>query len=156
MWKDPDAAKGWSQEEKGTTEDEIAGWHHWLNGLSGLWELVMDREDWCAAVHGVAKTWTRLSDWIELNWLLAHFHVNLLKPLSPNIEQSIMIVETLIPITLSHCYPFSFYHSQISEREKQYTFFNSLSSGPKYSLNCHSWLLNSVDICQALSYVISS
>ena len=30
--KDPDAGKDWRQEEKGTTEDEMAGWHHWLNG----------------------------------------------------------------------------------------------------------------------------
>ena len=30
--KDPDAGKDWSQEEKGTTEDEMVGWHHWLNG----------------------------------------------------------------------------------------------------------------------------
>ena len=33
IWKDPDARKDWRQEEKGTTEDEMVGWHHWLNGL---------------------------------------------------------------------------------------------------------------------------
>ena len=32
IWKDPDAGKDWRQEEKGTTEDEMAGWHHRLNG----------------------------------------------------------------------------------------------------------------------------
>ena len=32
IWKDPDAGRDWGQEEKGTTEDEMAGWHHWLNG----------------------------------------------------------------------------------------------------------------------------
>ena len=32
IWKDPDAGKGWGQEEKGTTEDEMVGWHHRLNG----------------------------------------------------------------------------------------------------------------------------
>ena len=52
------------QGEKGTTEDEMAGWHHRLDelSLSELQELVMDREAWRAAIHGVTKSRTRLSD----------------------------------------------------------------------------------------------
>ena len=73
IWKDPDAGKDWGQEEKGTTEDEMVGWHHQLNGyeLGKPYELVMDRVAWCAVVHGVTKSWTQLSNWTEVNWTLS-------------------------------------------------------------------------------------
>ena len=54
------------ERSKGTTEDEMFGWHHWCCDVRRLCELVMDREDWHAAVHGVTKSWTQLSDWTEL------------------------------------------------------------------------------------------
>ena len=69
IWKDLDAGKDWRKEEKGTTEDEIVGWHHWCDRHEFEWgpRVVMDREAWHAAVHEVTKSRTWLRDWTEQN-----------------------------------------------------------------------------------------
>ena len=68
IWKDPDAGKDWRQEDKGTTEDEMAGWHHWLNGHE--FEQAQGVGDWqeglvCCSPWGhkesdMTECWTEL------------------------------------------------------------------------------------------------
>ena len=62
--KDSDAGRDWGREEKGTTEDEMAGviTNSMHMNLGELWELVMDREAWCTVIYGVLKSRTRLSN----------------------------------------------------------------------------------------------
>ena len=74
IWKDPDAGKDWRQEEKGTTEDEMVGWHHRLNGHEFGWTLGVDDGQGGLACCGswgrtklmLQQSRTQLSDWTEL------------------------------------------------------------------------------------------
>ena len=71
--KDSDARRDWGQEEKGTTEDEMAGWHHWLDGR---WVWANSGSWWWTGRPGMlqymglqSQTW--LNDWTELNWIIS-------------------------------------------------------------------------------------
>ena len=67
IWKDPDAGKDWGQEEKRTTEDEMVGWHHWLDGHEFGWTLgVADGQGSlaCCGSRGRKESYTTG----QLNW----------------------------------------------------------------------------------------
>ena len=65
--KDPDAGRVWGQEEKGTTEDEMAGWHHWLDGCESEWTLgVGDGQGGLACCDSWGCKESDTTEW--LNW----------------------------------------------------------------------------------------
>ena len=82
IWKDPNAGKDWGQEEKGTTEDKMVGWHHWLNGQGFGWTLgVADGQGGLACCgswsHKELDTTERLN-WTEYYFLIFLFYLNII------------------------------------------------------------------------------
>ena len=74
--KDTDARKNWRQENKGVTKDEMVGWHHWLYGheFKQAPEVGDGQGSLPATVHGVAKSWTCLSDWTKIFQYAKYFN----------------------------------------------------------------------------------
>ena len=79
--KDPDAGRGWGQEEKGTPEDEMAGWHHQLDGHEFEWTLGDGDGQGglvCCDSWGCKESdTTEWLNWTELNWVSNYFYVTL-------------------------------------------------------------------------------
>ena len=76
IWKDPDAGKDWGQEEKRTTEDEMVGWHHWLDRRESEWTLgdsdIQGGLVCCDSWGRKELDTTERLNWTELKWLIVH------------------------------------------------------------------------------------
>ena len=75
--KDSDAGRDWGQEEKGMTEDEMAGWHRWLDGRESEWTLgVGDGQGGLACCDSWGRKESDMNDrlnWTELNWMIGKY-----------------------------------------------------------------------------------
>ena len=82
IWKDPDAGKDWGQEEKGTTEDEMFGWHHQLNGYGFGWTPgVGDGQGGLVCCSSSGRKESDTTEW--LNWAELNTNVSSLSSLHP-------------------------------------------------------------------------
>ena len=73
IWKDPDAGKDCGQEEKGMTEDEMAGWHHWLDGCDSEWTPgVGDGQGGLACCDSWGHKESDMTEWLNWTELITH------------------------------------------------------------------------------------
>ena len=74
-WKDPDARKDWGQEKKGMTEDEMVGWHHWLNGHGFGWTLgVSDEQGGLVCCGSWGHKESDMTEWLKSTELKNHMY----------------------------------------------------------------------------------
>ena len=86
-----DARRDWGQEEKGTTEDEMAGWHHWLDGRESEWTLgVGDGQGGPGVLQFMGSQRVRHNWATELNWVFIYH-----RPLPPGSEKHPIAINTL-------------------------------------------------------------
>ena len=109
IWKDSDVGRDWGQEEKGMTEDEMAGWHHWLDGHEFEWTLGVDDGQGglacCDSWGSQSRTW--LSNLTELNWTEAH-HTSLSFTISWSLVKLVSIELVICSNHLVLCRPLLF------------------------------------------------
>ena len=106
IWKDPDAGKDWGQGEKGMTEDEMVGWHHWLNGHGFWWTLgVGDGQGgmaWCGSLGRKELEKTKQLNWAELKWKLKYSeHFIAHNAVSKDLVWTLSVM--LSPLKCNHC-----------------------------------------------------
>ena len=104
--KDSDAGRDWGQEEKGTTEDEIAGWHRWLDGCESEWTPgVGDGQGGlvCCDSWGCKQSdMTERPNWTELNWWFYSINTTLLFLSSLQFRSVAQSCPTVTPWTAAH------------------------------------------------------
>ena len=143
IWKDPDAGKDWREEEKGTTEDEMVGWHHWLNRHGFGWTLgVGDRQGGlvcCGSWGHKELDVTERLNWTELPYSWSTLLILLSSTPFP------LVIITLFSVSMCLFlsglgYSFTsclFVYILHMSKSIQYLFFSDISFNSIHSISIH-------------------